>query len=545
MIIDYKEQFKTYDEEVFRAVKDLKSSDSSDLNILYDLTKNYFYKLISDIVRDPFTADEVLEETYKKINADLSSLSTPERFYAWAGRIATRFSLEAVQKNRYLILDEESSESDFVVDIAGQDNEEFIPEAIFADAEKQRILADKIDALSVEQRICIQFFYYEEMSVKEIADAFGCDEIEIRNLLGSVRKELKDTVVSMNIPTTEKLYSLAAVPVFYILFRIGLGDMIAVGAAGASASGAIGGSAVSGSTTGGAASAGSASATSVSGVAVMTTKISSDAIIAITGIGVGLAVTAISLVIGNVVSNVADDTEVISEDIELAEESVAELEVSEEKTYDLTPEEYEAFVKLFSDVENIYSTYSFFGNTLSETNYSDAAEWVSLNCSQFEDEFWANYDYDDGIYEGYYINNGTHRGIIKVSFSENRYDENGLGPTSNISWLCEELSLEDDGYELELLIAAEAISSKEEEWYPFMRFANMNDYLSGVADINWNEVFQKNGNSIDFDDGRKVVLYLEDRRDDLIIYFDDELMKITLSIDKYPDYNTYWIAVYK
>lgn len=390
-MIDYKEQYKRKDAEVFNAVRILQSEGGADTNRLFELTEKYIYKLINDIVKDPFTSGEVMEETYHRIYDELPSLSDPERFYTWAGRIATRFALKSVQKNRYLILDEESEDSGFDADMAEADTEEFIPDSVLSDAEKQRILADKIDNLTTEQRICVQFFYYEDMSVSEIADAFGCSKKAIRNTLGSARKEIKDVVTSMNVPATGKMYSLASVPVFYYLFRIGLNDIMAASAAGASAAGGIGGSAVSGSASDGAASASSVSGGAVSGTGNSSSPVrrspikklfGSGKITAFGSVGMGIASIFLLIIIGIGVANIIHPSE--DRDNNIPETAVSELDnslvdemtpnaetnpmVDEGYIDTVTPESYDNEIKevAFERQENAIFYYLLFDG---ETNY--------------------------------------------------------------------------------------------------------------------------------------------------------------------------------
>ncbi len=89
----------------------------------------------------------------------------------WAGRIATNLTLRHIQKyrNEVLVTEDEDGGTEFVFDTAVTDNDAFIPENILMDQEKQRLLSEILDGLSVDQKLPVQYFYYEEMSVREIA----------------------------------------------------------------------------------------------------------------------------------------------------------------------------------------------------------------------------------------------------------------------------------------------------------------------------------------------------------------------------------------
>jgi hypothetical protein len=276
--------------------------------------------------------------------------------------------------------------------------------------------------------------------------------------------------------------------------------MMAAGTAGASAAGGIAGASVSST-----AADGSASASSVSGQAVAATKISSEAITAIVGVGIGLAVTVGSLIIG---INVVKPNDII--------------------TYDLTREEYEAFESLFSDVENMYTTYPFYGTSLSEiTEFSDTEEWIS----EYIDEDNPLGNIYEGMYDGYYIvyydyDNGG--GLVSFTDPDQQIYEHDM------QWVCSYWN--NDENELSLCIDGYGLSS-EEEWYPFMEYENVQDYLNSIADIEWNEAFLRNHYQIDLGDGREVLIDSGDLTNDpdssqIYFYYSndngDEMMRIHL-----------------
>ena len=197
------------DKELFGEVRKLKDQTSGDFNRVFDLSKKYIHKIIYDIVKNEDDTEDIMQETYLQIYNKIDTLEKPDAFYVWAGRIATNKTLRYIQKNRreMLVEADEDGETDFVFERMSEDTEKFIPEAVLMDMEKQRIIADILDKLPLEQKICVQFFYYEEMSVKEIAQAFGCSEGTVKSRLNYARKAIKDAVIDM-----DELYCKAADP---------------------------------------------------------------------------------------------------------------------------------------------------------------------------------------------------------------------------------------------------------------------------------------------------------------------------------------------
>ena len=220
------------DEQLYQSVYSLMSGNADSYYTMYDLSIKYIYKIIYDIVKDYHTTEDLVQETYIIIYNKINTLQDARKFYSWAGRIATNLAYRYMQNNKreLLALDSEDGAAEFIFEVATQDNEEFIPENILMDKERQRLLAEIIDGLSVEQKLSVQYFYYEEMSVSEIAEAMGCTTGTVKSRLNYARKAIKAAVIDLAENQGTKLYSLSALPLFYILFRQAVAEFAFAGA---------------------------------------------------------------------------------------------------------------------------------------------------------------------------------------------------------------------------------------------------------------------------------------------------------------------------
>ena len=225
--------YNAQDEQLFQSVSSLMAGNMESYYTMYDLSIKYIYKIIYDIVKDYHTTEDLVQETYITIYNKINTLQDSRKFYSWAGRIATNHTLRYIQKNRreLLTLDAEDGDSDFIFDLASQDNEEFIPENILMDMEKQRLIAEIIDGLSVEQKLAVQYFYYEELSVREIAELMGCSEGTIKSRLNYARKSIKEAIIDLDVNEDTRLYSLSALPIFFIVFKTAVEQFVFAGTA--------------------------------------------------------------------------------------------------------------------------------------------------------------------------------------------------------------------------------------------------------------------------------------------------------------------------
>ena len=85
---------------------------------------------------------------------------------------------------------------------------ELNPEMAMDQQEAKRLVMEILDHLPEDQRVVIGMFYYEEMSVKDIAQTLGVSENTVKSRLSYGRKKIKEQVMDLEKRGT-KLYSVA------------------------------------------------------------------------------------------------------------------------------------------------------------------------------------------------------------------------------------------------------------------------------------------------------------------------------------------------
>ena len=217
--------YQAKDEELFREVERIQKGQSADFTKVYELSKKYIYKIIYDILRDNHAVEDMMQETYLQIFQKISTLQDPGSFNVWAGRIATNYSLRYLQKYknpRELLAaptEDGGDTGEFIFDKAEDDHEYFIPETVLENKEQRRMIGEVLEGLPTAQRLCVQYYYYEEMSVKDISKAMGTSEGTIKSRLNYARNSIKEAVKKIEVQQGVKLYSLGGLPILYVLFR--------------------------------------------------------------------------------------------------------------------------------------------------------------------------------------------------------------------------------------------------------------------------------------------------------------------------------------
>lgn len=233
------EKYAKQDEQLYYHIERLQQGHTESYGEIYNLSGRYLYKIIFDVVKDHHTTEDMLQETFLRIYNNIGSLKSPKAYYVWAGRIATNLCIRHLQKYRKEMLqtatDDGEGNETFIFDTVAEDNEMFIPETVMDNKEHQKLIGEIIDKLSPEQKLAVQCFYFEEMSVKEIAALMECSEGTIKSRLNYARKSIKEAVLDIEKKDGTKLYSLGGMPILLLLFR-----MEAQAAVGASATAAVG-----------------------------------------------------------------------------------------------------------------------------------------------------------------------------------------------------------------------------------------------------------------------------------------------------------------
>ena len=193
-------------------------NDQDAITELYNRTYSNVYYTIRSMVRDEDTALDLLQDSYLKAFRSLDQLQDPARFRAWIKRIAHNRAVDYLRQNRDVVFSAlESEDSDTPVDFA-DDRPDHLPDVVMDRQETTRLMGEILDALPADQRAVVSMFYYEQMSVREIAAELGVSENTVKSRLNYGRKKIEAQVRALEKKGT-KLYSLAPIPFLLLLFR--------------------------------------------------------------------------------------------------------------------------------------------------------------------------------------------------------------------------------------------------------------------------------------------------------------------------------------
>ena len=198
--------------EAIDAVKALKKD-----NLAMETLYNSFYKDVLYVCKklnlNDADAYDVAQDTFIDAFSKLDTLSDKSKFKAWIIRIANNKALNLLKHNNVIKFESIDDDNSFteIPDKAKNIEEQYI------DNEVAGILRSIIEKLPLEQKITVFMYYYEDMPVKEIAEAYNCSENTVRSRLNYAKKFIAGEVNKLE-DNNVKLRCSAIIPFLFILF---------------------------------------------------------------------------------------------------------------------------------------------------------------------------------------------------------------------------------------------------------------------------------------------------------------------------------------
>lgn len=205
-------------EKLISLVCSVQNGENDAMTELYDAFYNDIYYYILKTVNNSELASDLTQDAFIEIFQTIGSLKEPVAFVNWSKKIAYHRCTAYFRKKRDLLLDENEEEQS-VLDTIVEEREEFIPDEALDKEELKKTIHEMIDSLPEEQRTAIMMRYFDEISVKEIADIQGVTEGTVKSRLNYGRKAIKSSVEEYEKKNGVKLRCAGVVPLLLWLAR--------------------------------------------------------------------------------------------------------------------------------------------------------------------------------------------------------------------------------------------------------------------------------------------------------------------------------------
>ena len=191
-----------------------KNGNKKAFDKLYKLTSNDVWFTCVSLLKDEENAKDIMQETYITAFLKLDTLNDEQKFCGWITSIAVNKCKNKLKgKVEYQIDDE-------VLIVETETDELMLPEEYITKAEKRKVLLQIMeDTLSFNQYQTVLMFYFDEMSISEIAQGLEISEGTVKSRLNSSRAKMKTAIEDYEKKSGDKLHGVVVVPFFTTIFK--------------------------------------------------------------------------------------------------------------------------------------------------------------------------------------------------------------------------------------------------------------------------------------------------------------------------------------
>lgn len=195
-------------------VSSAKSGNKKSFDKLYELTHNDVWYNCLSLLKNEENAKDIMQETYITAFLKLDTLKDEEKFCGWVTTIAVNLCKKKLKgKVEYQIDDE-------VLITEAETDELMLPEEYITKTEKRKVLLQIMeDTLSFNQYQVVLMFYFNELSIAEIAQALEISEGTVKSRLNSSRAKMKTAIEDYENKSGDKLHGVVVVPFFTTIFK--------------------------------------------------------------------------------------------------------------------------------------------------------------------------------------------------------------------------------------------------------------------------------------------------------------------------------------
>ena len=160
-------------------VSKAKKGDKEAFLGLIDENRLNLYRVARGILKEKEDIEDALQNTITKSFRKINSLEKNEYFRTWIIRILINECNEILRKNKRVIHLDDNSDTDT---------------EIYSDSYENMDLTRAINSLSEELRLTTVLFYFEDMSLKDIAKMLKIPEGTVRSRLTRARIKLREVM---------------------------------------------------------------------------------------------------------------------------------------------------------------------------------------------------------------------------------------------------------------------------------------------------------------------------------------------------------------
>ena len=157
--------------ELVQLIQSCRAGDRQAQEELVLATQKRVYYHCKKLLKREEDALDATQDVLITMLTRLDSLREPEAFLGWLASITVNRCRNLLSRENRESQIPESEEGDSLLDNLEDLDEQAVPDKALDNEETRRMIVELVDALPDQQRMCVLMYYYDEMSVKDIAAA--------------------------------------------------------------------------------------------------------------------------------------------------------------------------------------------------------------------------------------------------------------------------------------------------------------------------------------------------------------------------------------
>ncbi len=207
-------------EKLVKLVVEAQMGSDKALSDIYYAFYNDVYYIAERETKNHQLALDITQETFIEIIQTINKLEEPAAFVSWMKMITHHQCSRHYKKKetKHEVIVDYNEDDTSIFDTFEETNEEFLPDKAYDNQEFKETIRGFIDELPAVQRAAIMMKYFDDLSVREIAEIQGVSENTVLSRLNYGRKSIKKSVELYEEKTSVKLHAIPFIPFFKWIF---------------------------------------------------------------------------------------------------------------------------------------------------------------------------------------------------------------------------------------------------------------------------------------------------------------------------------------
>lgn len=194
------------DETTKELIESLKTGDKNAFNEIYQRESPKLYRMAYLISGNKADSEDILQETFVKCFLYRDQIKEVEFFNSWLAKILVRTAWRLLKKKKQLLsIDElmDNKEGSGHIERIQQDKKVINPLDAVIFSEFSQEIKQHVQSLNLKLRTVVVLYYYQDLSVSEIARITGSLEGTVKSRLYTARKKLKEKLTASNVQISD------------------------------------------------------------------------------------------------------------------------------------------------------------------------------------------------------------------------------------------------------------------------------------------------------------------------------------------------------